>query len=334
MKMISKFFQLLTTAFLLLAGAGCAATANVKTPPADRSVICVDQSQRRILIMDAAKKWSDPQSILWSWKAEEDPGIAPQHSRWFSNPDECKPLPEKGLILMTASGGAAGILSIPERRLIFYGKAGVNPHSAELLPDGNLAAASSTANTLTIFSVPLRSQEPGTEEPPQAQYPFKDAHGCVWDKAQKLLWVVGGRELAGFEYNFNKYAPALRKKHSFKLENAPWLPEESFKKYPSAWRNYFGGHDLFPEPGTNSLFITGNFLVLKFDTRTHKFSLVNTNRAWKSISVNPADKRLIFQKPAKRWWSESISLQSGPPFTLPGARFYKGRWFSKNTFSY
>ena len=74
--------------------------------------------------------------------------------------------------------------------------------------------------------------------------------------------------------------------------------------------------------------------MLKFDTVSRRFSGAWETRNLKSVSVNPADGRLLFMRPTRRWWSESLIIRDGGAFTLPGAKFYKGRWFSLNCFSY
>ncbi|MBO5792204.1 MAG: hypothetical protein J6S54_06975 [Lentisphaeria bacterium] len=323
---------------LILMTCGCAAPQNAAGPacslPLDRAIICTEQSNEHIVIMAADKDWSTPESTLWAWDPAADPGVKKEHKRWFNNPSECKVVRKGTGVLMTASGGAVALLDIPAGRVLFYAKAPKNPHSAELLPDGNIVSASSTGSALALYCVPEKNLTPGYSGPPHALYPLYDAHGCVWDKTQQLLWAAGGKELAAFEYNFSKKAPALKKKFSFKLDNRSFLKEEELKKIPEKWRFYFAGHDLFPEPGSHNLFLTGNFAILKFDTRSRKFSLFNNHWGWKSISVNPATGELIFQKPVTRWWSEHISQPDGRRRTRPGARFYKGRWFSLNNFSY
>ena len=333
-----RFAGILTLLFLLLFSWGCAASGNAAAPecalPLDRAIICTEQANEHIVIMASDKDWSKAESCLWYWDPAADPGVEKEHKRWFNNPSECKVVRKGKGVLMTASGGAVALLDIPERKVLFYAKAPKNPHSAELLPDGNIVSVSSTGSALALYCVPEKSSAPGYTGPPHAVYRLYDAHGCVWDKAQKLLWAAGGKELAAYGYNFSKTAPALKKKYSFKLDNRLFLKEEELKKLPEKWRFYFAGHDLFPEPGGHTLFLTGNFAVVKFDTRRCKFSLFNTRRGWKSISANPATGVLIFQKPVTRWWSEHISQPDGKRRTMPGARFYKGRWFSLNSFSY
>ena len=193
---------------------------------------------------------------------------------------------------------------------------------------------SSTGNTLSLFAVPEKTENPYFDGKPAAQYPFRDAHGCVWDKERKLLWVLGGDELAAFVYNFDKQAPALVKRESYRLDERRFLPVAVREKFPANRRPRFYGHDLFPAPGGRGLFLSGARTVLKFDTDRREFSFALEKRHVKSISANPADGRLLFLCPTRNWWSDSLSLGGGGRFTMPGARFYKGRWFSLNSFSY
>ena len=322
----------------LVGTGGCSSTPRkvVTPPPLDRSVVCAEQNLHRIVIFRADSDWSDPANLLWSWEPWSDPGIRPEHRDWFRHPSDCKAVFRNGeMILMTsASDGAVALLDVAGRRARFYAWVEGNPHSAELLPDGNLAVVSSTGNTLTLFAVPESMSTPFYDGKPAAEYPFRDAHGCVWDKEQKLLWVLGGNELAAFEYNFDKHAPALVKRESYRLDERRFLPAALREKFPANKRPHFYGHDLFPLPDSRALLLSGGRVVLRFDPVRRDFTIASERRNLKSVSVNPADGRLLFMRPTRSWWSDSLTLDDSGVYTLPGAKFYKGRWFSLNRFSY
>ena len=72
----------------------------------------------------------------WLWAAKGDPNVKPEHHRLFGVPDECKPRKDGKLILMNDSCGGFAGLDVMTGRCAFYGNAGGNPHSVELLPDG------------------------------------------------------------------------------------------------------------------------------------------------------------------------------------------------------
>lgn len=324
------------TALVLAGGCSTAPRKVCAPPPLDRSVVCAEQDRHRIVILRADSDWSDPANLLWSWDPWSDPGIRPEHRDWFRHPSDCKAVFRNGeTILMTsASDGAVALLDVTGRRARFYAWVEGNPHSAELLPDGNLAVVSSTGNALTLFAVPESMETPFYDGKPAAEYPFADAHGCVWDKEQKLLWVLGGNELAAYEYNFDKKAPALTRRESHRLDNRRFLSADLQRRIKPRRLAFFDGHDLFPLPGSRELLLSGVYTLLRFDTVGRTFAVEWEKSNLKSVSVNPADGRMLYQRPAQSWWNESLNLRDGGKYTLPGAKFYKGRWFSRNLFSY
>ena len=338
--MMMRHARLAIWIILMVFGAcgGCAPkdfeARSIEPPPFDRSIVCAEQNLHRIVVFRADSDWSDSANLLWEWTPQSDPGVECDHRDWFRYPTECKTVANGEAILMTASDGAVALLDVRRRRVKFYARAGGNPHSAEVLPDGNLVVASSTGNTLSLFAVPAKPSQPYFDGKPAAQYPFADAHGCVWDRERKLLWVLGRDELAAFEYNFVKSAPALVRRESYRLDDRRYLPASLQKRFPPSRRLHFYGHDLFPIPGGSELLLSGGFTLLKFDTVSRNFTVAWEMRNLKSVSVNPADGKLLFLRPTRSWWSDSLRLRDGDAYTLPGARFYKGRWFSLNRFSY
>src|SRR5690606_31584879 len=123
-----------------------------------------------------------------------------------SNPSEAKVVYDGKYVLMTASGGAAALIRIADKKVMFYAYAGGNTHSAELLPDGNIVSASSTGNYLTVFKV-------DTVNFPENVYKknisIEDGHNVVWDRERNLLWSTSNNRLVSFKYNNNCAEPDL-----------------------------------------------------------------------------------------------------------------------------
>lgn len=274
-------------------------------------VVCAEQTSGRILIFKPNSDWNRDSSILWSWGPEDSPEVKSEHYRWFSNPDECKPVLGTSHLLMTASGGGAALVRLSDKKVLFYANAGGNPHSAELLPDGNAAVVSS-AGYFTVFAVPEEEDFVGGQPLKSVRYPIPGGHGVVWDSREKLLWVVGYTELAAFRYNFDKKNPECVKEISIWLNGTP----------------AHGGHDLYPVPGARALFVTGVGIGV-FDVETRAIVPISELRKIKSISLDPQG-NLIVLSPSEQWWNPSVSYLNqtlSPCGTRDGARIYKARWW-------
>src|SRR5690606_23082166 len=135
-----------------------------------------------------------------------------------------------------------------------YAYAGKNPHSAEILPDGNLVAASSTDDRLTLFHVDS-TLKPG--EGYEKTLFIEDGHNVVWDRKRGLLWATSNDELKAFSYNGNCAEPDLKQARSIPLPGT-------------------GSHDLFPVYGEDALWLSQSRNVYKFDIQSTEFIPVDT----------------------------------------------------------
>ncbi len=275
------------------------------------SVLCAEQRNCEILLLNWRKGWSRPQSVLWRWSPLDDDAIAAAHKGWYQNFSDCKCVMRQTHVLAVASGGAVSLIRIADRKVVFYAYAGGNTHSAALLPDGNIACASSSGNFITIFVRPTLFT--GPENVKSVTVEYRDAHGVVWDHPQKLLWVLGHDRLASFRYNADRELPELTMVDCFRPSDDDFI-----------------GHDLIPVPHTQSLYLTGHRHVLRFDTVSHEISPCFSLHDVKSISEHPASGGIIMQIPEEQWWSDTLVTDRGVRQTLPGARFYKARWFVDN----
>ena len=291
------------------------------------AIVGIDQNQNRLEILRADKPWNDPASLLWCWNSSTAKELSENEKKTFGNISDAKPVLGGTHLLTCASGGAVALINIKECRAEFIGYAGGNTHSIELLPDGNIVAASSNGNFLSLLV-----RDGGKRAPKKVlKVPLEDAHGCVWDKQRNILWACGMKEIAAYEYDAEKWE--LRKLFAC----APDYEIFSANSQLPPVKGKFGGHDLFPVAGEDKLFLTNWYNVLTFDPRTREFALYHEQPRIKSISRNPESGEVIMQVPVTKWWTESITTQApqaGRLRTLPGAKFYKARWFTANLFSY
>ena len=249
----------------------------------------------------------------WVWAAKDDPNVKPEHRRLFGAPDECKPRKGGGLILMNASCGGFAGLDVKTGRCSFYGNAGGNPHSVELLPDGNVAVASSTGRTLKIFDVKGHPFDPEKQKCVTA-LDLPGGHGVEWDAKRGTLFALGYTNLYELAY----------------------LPETMSVKVLRRW-DYTSacvdawGHDLLPD-GRGGYYFTNHAAVWHFDPEAETFAKAHTVRNVKSFSPSPGGDLMVI--PRESWWTDTLLVHPHGPsdasavreIRIPGARFYKARW--------
>lgn len=286
---------------------------NLPEPPATvaeckKCIVLSEQSQNRIAIADVPSK-----TIFWDWKAATS-NVKPEHVKWFTNPSDAKVVYNGKYILTTASGGGVALIRIADKKTVFYAYAGGNPHSAELLPDGNIVSASSTDNYLKLFKV-------DTLNFPDNVYtkiiPIEFGHNVVWDQKNQLLWSAAMNHLKSFSYNFDCSKPDLTLTETISLPGTE-------------------AHDLFPVYGENSLWLTNIKNVYKFDVATKQLNQANIiQENIKSVSSGPTDFPTIVLRPKESWWADEVLDNKGNSiFVQSGLKIYKARWVIPNTFSY
>lgn len=299
------FFIGLVTLSLLTASA-------MAKSPYEGAILAGDQVSQTIFLFDGKKQHLN-NSVLWSWQPSEATGIdagddltgGPADIKWVKN----------GTHILAITSPYVSLIRIADKHVEFYGKAGGNPHSCELLPDGNIATASSDGNALKIFYTG------GGNKPTPYEYTFKGAHGVVWDHKRRLLWAIGGNKLWSFTYNFNAKKPSLKVKDKYEIEAS--------------------GHDLYPVPGKDQLYFTSKHIWL-FDIATGTQKMI-LDKGTKSVSQKGPGGEIIYTQglgpkakalQLKKWQTPHIISTDGKLRTYKGAGFYKARWFVPCAFSY
>lgn len=294
----------LATGLLLLLLAACSGP---------RIMLC-EQAEHRLALVEADADWADPEAIVWQWQPADSPAIKPDHHSWFRHPTDAKPVLGGDFVLMTASGGGVALIRLHDKATVFYAKPGGNPHSAELMPDGAIATASSTGNSLQLWRLDYRSA-------PIQNVELPSAHGVCWDQTREFLWVIGLEKLYCFRYHGIDGIPPLE------YVGAVDLPGH-------------GGHDLQRRALDDDLVLTTEDGVWIFhpvfsEPMGGDFSRHPLIGDWldvKSVSEAPqsapAGSPTLVVKAEERWWSPRVYSADGNwQRELLGSQNYKARWW-------
>lgn len=271
-------------------------------------IILAEQSVPQIAIVD-----TQTGEAVWNWVPAEQ--IQKQEQvNWFNNPSDAKVVYNGEYVLMTASGGACALVRISDKKMMFYAKAGHNPHSAEILPDGNIVCAASTGHSLTVFRTDTLSFP---ENVVQRTFHSPFSHNVVWDHQRNLLWTAEMNQLRSWTYNFD-------------CDNPQLLPVDSLAFDDS------GGHDLFPVPGEDALYLSTARKMWIYHIGENRLEEVITKyRDIKSISSAARGKKPVVSVPKEEWWTDEIVGMDGRRvFYREGLKIYKARWIVPNSFSY
>lgn len=317
---MKKIALLLALLFSLSLLAGCMPMRMEPAPVEPQRILITDQLHEELRIYDLRNEdLSEPE---WSWGCDEET---------FRSVDGAKyrfdPISGVNVIAFCSSGGFAGIVTYPVGELISYvPRAGNNPHSVEILPDGALAVASSTGNTVRIYP---RIPYGDAELTEYTQVELSSAHGVLWDPAEEVLWALGMTDLVAYEVT----------------EDHKMIERDDL----SIHLPYGGGHDLQPVFGTEDLFwVTGNSNVMQVNKTTGEVSIrypgwgtVSALTAVKGIGNFDDGTLLMAQQNGtyKEWNTNTVTLgyydakdnlYHLEQRVIPDVAFYKLRVFEKN----
>jgi len=204
---MSLLAALLTPSIAAAAAAGPAAEEG-------RLVAVTDQDYdnlpaARIRLMDpAVADWNTAAAQTWTWSPTTANGFSGLTSAWGLPTDVKLRLNSAGayVAVVADSRGLAGLISYPAGQKLWGVNVGAanNPHSVELLPNGNVAVAASAGGFVRIYTASQGSSSTGS-----VTYPLPDAHGVQWDPTNQLLWVLGGSTLAGLRIGGTAANPVI-----------------------------------------------------------------------------------------------------------------------------
>ena len=321
--------------------AGIAAIALSAADPAlanDWNTVCVVVGNQRTsewAIYDYNKDWRTPEAKLWSFNPKlepvmqqpclNDPGNRMCHELWLA-PSDVKVVLNKTHLLCVDSLGGVLLVRIKDKKIIWHVYPRSNPHSAELLPDGNVVTASSEGHYLKLYNInKFDPSKPGLT--PFFQTLEPEAHGVVWDKKRQCLWSSGTYGITKWKYISDPENPRLERIETYGIKLKDTIFRDAYEVLKC--------HDLFPTHD-GKLFITYNRGISIFDPETCKITHYSDLKAIKS--VDSANGKIMMQKPQERWWAESLYFPDDPASSercfIPNAKIYKARYFQDNKFSY
>ena len=223
-------------------------------------------------------------------------------------------------IKQLVAGGGVALIRIADKKAMFYAKPGGNPHSAEVLPDGNVVVASSTGNLLSVY---VYNGADSYVSRPAFTMPVHSAHNVVWDRKRGCLWTATGAQLLKLAYNGKRTAPELTQVRSYDMA-----------------AGNTDAHDLAPVCGEDAMYVSTNQHVYKFDCAAEKFLDVEIfqQNTIKSISTGPEGYSTIVMRPTSggsNWWSAEVcDMKGNRLFNRAGYQIYKARWYVENPFGY
>ncbi|MDT9685716.1 DUF6528 family protein [Streptomyces sp. TRM76323] len=279
-----------------------------------------EQASRRVVVFDGGRRVWGPAAERWAFSPVGDPryaDLAPERS-WV-HPDEAKPRRWRGrtYLLTTASYGFAAVVAYPSgdrywAAALAPGTTRINPHSAELLPDGSVAVAGSTGDVVRLYEPP-----PGGR---YAAFALDDAHGLEWDERRGVLWALGGDRLVALRPGSRGGRPVLRR-----VDEVP-LPDR-------------GGHDLGQVARhPDRLWVSTGTAVYQYVKSRRAFvrdypgaAAVSRPRV-KAVGDEPRTGRILSTAPerglAEPWWTTTAAVhRPAGAYRLPGGGIYKARWW-------
>ncbi|NUS53809.1 MAG: hypothetical protein HOV66_02950, partial [Streptomycetaceae bacterium] len=312
----------------LLAALPLAPPGNAAT--GDYWVVAGDQAGGQLLAFDpAVTDWNTAAAVKWSWKPTTAEGFssAEVSAAGLVSDFKLRTWGSGQRFVYAASTNLAAIVAYPGGNRVWAQVIPGNLHSAELLPDGNIAIAASTGGWIRVYA---SSQGPSASA--YAQFDLAQAHAVVWDPAITRLWVIG-QDPVTKQHILTALRIGGTPAHPALAEDVTWRAV-----LPTAW-----GHDVYPYAyDTGKLWVTTNSGDYLFDKATKSFTVPASGgrTAVKSIGNQPSGQLVETQADAAKspagpcaavndWCTDTVDF-FGPAATRTrtGARFYKARVWS------
>lgn len=271
---------------MVFTAGGKYSTAKVAEGESSELVFCGDNLVYVInadLIKDSYKE-----SIIWQLDVKtlaSELGLAANRCDHL---DDCKFVDNGTKLLLTSSYGWCALVDYATSKVLFHTTQVPNAHSAEYIPGGYVAVATSVGSSSTHNKVQLYSID--KSEKILASSDLYSGHGLVWDYNRNVLYGAGGDVIKVFDVTFGD-TPAI-----------------TLKKTIKAPQN--GIHDLM-RVDNSTLTVAGTRAYL-FNVDTEKFeemTLFSGSTAIKSLNYNGETGEIWYTDATIPEGSESWSSQ-------------------------
>ena len=271
---------------MVLPAGGKFSTAKVAEGESTELVVCGD-NHVFVINADLAKE-TYKEGILWSLDVKTlATGLGLAASR-CDHLDDCKFVDNGTKLLLTSSYGWCALLDYPTGNMLFHTTQVPNAHSAEYIPGGYVAVATSVGSTDLHNNVQLYSID--KSEQILAKADLYSGHGLVWDYSRNVLYGAGGDVVKVFDITLGE-KPAI-----------------TLKKTIKAPKN--GIHDLM-RVDNSTLTVAGDHAYL-FNVDTEMFTemaLFSGSSSIKSLNYNGETGELWYTDATIPEGSESWSSQ-------------------------
>ncbi len=178
-----------------LAAGGKYITGKVAESESTVLTVCGD-NQVFVINADLAKT-SYKEGIIWEWDAKSAASVLGLVESKCDHLDDCKMVDNGTKVLLTSSYGWCVLLDYETKEVLFHTTQTPNAHSAEYIPGGYIAVATSDGATASHNSVQLYSVS--RSENLLASAELTSGHGVVWNRKRNLLYAAGAQAIKVFE---------------------------------------------------------------------------------------------------------------------------------------
>ncbi|MGX5819258.1 DUF6528 family protein [Chitinophaga lutea] len=310
-------------------GPGNPPPASTPEPYPGHLLALTNDATKQIEIYDpVATDWNTAEAKKWRWSPSTALGFTPEEVTKFGGGTDFKvrKMPNGTFAALTDNSFAA-IIAYPSGQRVWSKVLTGNLHSAELLPNGNLAIAASDGNWVRVYAT---SQ--GANNSAYTEYALGAAHAVLWDPGLQCLWVTGqdrsnnAHILTALAVGGTDAQPDLSELNQYRVT------------LPTAW-----GHEVAAYHGnTNYLWVTTNGGEYVFNKTTKSFSVSPTNNLTfvKGMGNQPSGQIVLIRPDANKsprpavncslnsWSSSTVDFYTaGGQFQgsrpVSGACFYK-----------